>query len=168
MRSRPTRRWSRSTSRTIRSSAIGSTGPARCAVRPKAFSTRSSLTTAAPACMSARIPTIAKAVVLHRPATTQAWRPSVAEPGGILVGPARDADLPAVLDLYAQPDFDDGRVLSTEEARRLLARFADYPDYVLYVAEIDGKIVGSFALLVMENLGHLGRPSAIVEDVVVA
>ena len=92
----------------------------------------------------------------------------MAEPGGILMRPAGDADLPAVLDLYAQPDFDDGRVLSTEEARRLLARFADYPDYVLYVAEINGKIVGSFALLVMENLGHLGRPSAIVEDVVVA
>jgi len=92
----------------------------------------------------------------------------VAEPGGIVVRPAGDADLPAVLVLYAQPDFDDGRVLSADEARRLLARFADYPDYVLYVAELDEKIVGSFALLVMDNLGHLGRPSAIVEDVVVA
>jgi len=90
------------------------------------------------------------------------------DPGAIAVRPATDADLAAVLDLYAQPDFDDGRVLSTADAGRLLARFADYPDYVLYVAEVDGKIVGSFALLVMENLGHLGRPSAIVEDVVVA
>jgi len=90
------------------------------------------------------------------------------DPGAIVVRPAAGADLAAVLDLYAQPDFDDGRVLSATEAGRLLARFADYPDYVLYVAELDGKIVGSFALLVMENLGHLGRPSAIVEDVVVA
>ena len=32
----------------------------------------------------------------------------------------------------------------------------------------DGAVVGSFALLVMDNLGHLGAPSAIVEDVVVA
>ena len=30
-----------------------------------------------------------------------------------------------------------------------------------------GVIVGSFALLIMDNLGHLGAPSAIVEDVVV-
>ena len=28
--------------------------------------------------------------------------------------------------------------------------------------------LGTFALLVMDNLGHLGSPSAIVEDVVVA
>jgi GNAT superfamily N-acetyltransferase len=47
-------------------------------------------------------------------------------------------------------------------------RFQDYPDYSLYVAEQAGVIVGSFALLVMHNLGHLGAPSAIVEDVVVA
>ena len=90
------------------------------------------------------------------------------DPGAIVVRPATDADLAAVLDLYAQPDFDDGRVLSTAEAGRLLARFADYPDYVLYVAELDGKVVGSFALLVMHNLGHLGALSAIVEDVAVA
>jgi GNAT superfamily N-acetyltransferase len=49
-----------------------------------------------------------------------------------------------------------------------LARFNDYPDYTLYVAERGGDVVGSFALLVMHNLGHLGAPSAIVEDVVVA
>jgi len=54
------------------------------------------------------------------------------------------------------------------EATRLFARFARYPDYTLYVAERDGSIVGSFALLVMDNLGHLGAPSGIVEDVVVA
>ena len=50
----------------------------------------------------------------------------------------------------------------------MLERFADYPDYTLYVAEQAGDVVGSFALLVMDNLGHLGAPSAIVEDVVVA
>jgi len=36
------------------------------------------------------------------------------------------------------------------------------------VAEGDGRIMGSFALLVMVNLGHQGTPSAIVEDVVVS
>ena len=50
----------------------------------------------------------------------------------------------------------------------MLDRFTDYPDYTLYVAERGGTIVGSFALLMMHNLGHLGAPSAIVEDVVVA
>ncbi len=36
------------------------------------------------------------------------------------------------------------------------------------MAEQADEIVGSFALLVMDNLGHLGTPSGIVEDVVVA
>jgi GNAT superfamily N-acetyltransferase len=86
----------------------------------------------------------------------------------LLVRPAAEADLQRVLDLYAQPAFDADNVLPLETARALLRRFADYPDYTLHVAERDGEIVGSFALLVMHNLGHLGAPSAIVEDVVVA
>lgn len=76
-------------------------------------------------------------------------------------------DLQHVLRLYAQPDFDNGDVLSDAEARALYARFLAYPDYRIYVAEQDGSIVGSFALLVMLNLGHRGAPSAIIEDVVV-
>ena len=76
-------------------------------------------------------------------------------------------DLPGVLALYAQPDLDDGVVLPLHDAERIFARFDRYPDYTLYVAEQNGRIVGSFALLIMDNLGHLGAPSAIVEDVVV-
>jgi GNAT superfamily N-acetyltransferase len=86
----------------------------------------------------------------------------------ITVRPAAEADLAAVLALYAQPGMDDGRTLAIADARRLWARFAAYPDYTLYVAERDGEIVGTFALLIMDNLGHLGAPSAIVEDVMVA
>jgi GNAT superfamily N-acetyltransferase len=80
---------------------------------------------------------------------------------------ATHADLPGVLALYAQPDMDDGHVLPLQDAESLFARFAQYPDYKVYVAEQDRQIVGTFALLIMDNLGHLGAPSAIVEDVVV-
>lgn len=80
---------------------------------------------------------------------------------------AKSGDLPGVLALYAQPALDDGRVLPIQDAEYIFARFAHYPDYRLYVAEIDRQIVGSFALMIMDNLGHLGAPSAIVEDVVV-
>jgi len=83
------------------------------------------------------------------------------------IRPAVKADLPGVLALYAQPEIDDGDVLSLDEAARLHEKFSRYPDYTLYVAEDDGRIAGSFALLIMDNLGHLGAPSAIVEDVVV-
>ena len=83
------------------------------------------------------------------------------------IRPAKTGDLSGVLALYAQPALDDGNVLPLDAAGRLHARFADYPDYTLYVAILDDDVVGSFALLVMDNLGHLGAPSAIVEDVVV-
>ena len=86
----------------------------------------------------------------------------------LLVRPAVPADLRKVLDLYAQPEFDAGNVLPLQTARQLLERFADYPDYTLYVAERGGEIVGTFALLVMHKLAHLGAPSGIVEDVAVA
>lgn len=76
-------------------------------------------------------------------------------------------DLEEVLRLYAQPDFDDGKVLPLEDAKALYARFLDYPDYCIYLAEVDGRVVGTFALLIMLNLGHCGAPSAIIEDVVV-
>jgi GNAT superfamily N-acetyltransferase len=90
------------------------------------------------------------------------------EQTAIRIRAATAHDLPGVLALYAQPEIDDGDVLPIEAAQVLFARFADYPDYTLYVAEQADAIVGSFALLVMHNLGHLGAPSGIVEDVVVS
>jgi len=89
------------------------------------------------------------------------------EPAPVHIRPAERADLPGVLRLYGQPGLDDGAVLPIADAERMFARFSDYPDYVLYVAELEGEIVGTFALLIMDNLAHMGTPSAIVEDVVV-
>jgi len=83
------------------------------------------------------------------------------------VRPATASDLEKILELYAQAEFDAGNVLPLATARHLFERFADYPDYTLYVAEHGEEIVGTFALLVIHNLGHLGAPSAIVEDVAV-
>ncbi|MES2185989.1 MAG: GNAT family N-acetyltransferase [Pseudomonadota bacterium] len=77
-------------------------------------------------------------------------------------------DLPDVLALYAQPAMDNGMVLPTTEAEAVLAEFARYPSYRLFVACEGAAVVGSYALLVMHNLAHRGTPSAIVEDVVVA
>ena len=85
----------------------------------------------------------------------------------VAIRPAGRAEIPAVLHLYAQPDMDDGEVLSIDDAQAVFARFNEYPDYTLYIAEVDRQIVGTFALLIMDNLGHRGAPSAIVEDVVV-
>ncbi|HYW56204.1 MAG TPA: GNAT family N-acetyltransferase [Polaromonas sp.] len=81
--------------------------------------------------------------------------------------PAIASDLPGVLRLYAQPDIDDGDVLALPDATRLWERMATYPNYKLHVAVEGAGVVGTFALLIMDNIGHLGAPSAIVEDVAV-
>ena len=79
---------------------------------------------------------------------------------------ATEADLPSILALYVEVE-DDGRVLSIEEARSVFARMKSYPDYKVYVAMLGGSIVGTFELLIMDNLAHMGAPSGVVEDVVV-
>jgi GNAT superfamily N-acetyltransferase len=81
---------------------------------------------------------------------------------------AAESDLPAVLRLYAQPGMDNGRVLTVDVAAKILRRMSAYPEYAVYVATADnGSVVGTFALLVMDNLAHMGAPSAVVEDVCV-
>ena len=80
---------------------------------------------------------------------------------------ASKADLPEILRLYAQPDLDDGQVLSLHEAEHIFERMANYHHYKIYVAVCDDRIIGTFALLVMDNLAHMGAPSAVIEDVAV-
>ena len=86
----------------------------------------------------------------------------------IKIRKAAESDLPAVLRLYAQPGMDNERVLTVDAAAKILGRMASYPEYAVYVATAnDGSVVGTFALLVMDNLAHMGTPSAVVEDVCV-
>lgn len=81
---------------------------------------------------------------------------------------ATESDLPAVLELLSQKDLDDGNVLSIDDANAIFNKFKAYPNYSLYVAAIGTRVVGTFELLVMHNLAHMGKPSGIVEDVIVA
>jgi GNAT superfamily N-acetyltransferase len=82
---------------------------------------------------------------------------------------AEEADVAEVLRLVGQ--LDDGHAsgprLNAAEATRILRRMATYPNYAVYVAEAAGQLVGTFALLIMDNLAHGGAPSAVVEDVCV-
>jgi GNAT superfamily N-acetyltransferase len=82
------------------------------------------------------------------------------------IRPAEIRDLPTLLDLYAVFE-SDGSHLSIIEAERLFRRMQSYPNYTVYSAWERGKIIGTFALLIMDNLAHNGAPSAVVEDVVV-
>lgn len=74
-------------------------------------------------------------------------------------------DLAAILALYTE--VGDTEALELREAECILERMGCYPSYDVYVAECEGQVVGTFALLIMDNLAHCGAPSGIVEDVVV-
>lgn len=80
---------------------------------------------------------------------------------------AVEEDISGILSLYNQPSMDSGNILTLEEAKVIFLRMRQYPDYKVYVAESEGELVGTFALAVMDNLGHLGQASGIIEDVVV-
>ena len=85
----------------------------------------------------------------------------------IQIRAAATSDLSGILQLYKQPDMDDGWVLAMEQAQAIFEKMKNYPDYKVYVAELDGEIIGTFALAIMDNLAHMGTPSGLIEDVVV-
>ena len=86
---------------------------------------------------------------------------------GLVIRKASRQDLGAILALYAEPDIDDGHVLDLSDAERIFERMQRYPNYATYVAVLEGEVVGTFSLLIMDNLAHMGAPSGVVEDVVV-
>ena len=79
---------------------------------------------------------------------------------------ANTADLPQILNLYLH-GLEDKAVLTIEQAEQIFNKMSTYPNYKVYVAENEAEMLGTFALLIMENLGHMGTPSAVVEDVAV-
>lgn len=86
----------------------------------------------------------------------------------VIIRKADQKDLPEILGLYAQPQMDGERTLSIEAAERIFEKIRQYPAYDVFVAETEEGVVGTFALLIMDNLAHMGAPSAVIEDVNVA
>jgi ribosomal protein S18 acetylase RimI-like enzyme len=86
---------------------------------------------------------------------------------GLVIREATNADLSAMLSLYAQPGYDDGEKLALDEAERLFRKAATYPFYKFFVAVSEDTIIGTYSILVMDNIGHVGTPSAVVESVAV-
>ena len=80
---------------------------------------------------------------------------------------AEREDLPSVLALYRELSLGESKSLSITSAEALFDKISRYPDYQMYVAVQDNVIIGTFTLMMMDNLAHAGAPSAIVEDVAV-
>lgn len=98
----------------------------------------------------------------------QSQLPSRPMPSDLALRKACAKDLPVILSLYAQPDMDNGKVLSAENAVAMYHKMMAYPNYMIYVAHLDEQIVGTFALLITPGLAHQDKAVGIVEDVMVA
>lgn len=86
----------------------------------------------------------------------------------ISIQKATEDDLPEIIRIYAQPDMDDNDTISLEEAEIIFKKMQAYPDYSIYIAKTpERKTVGTFSLLIVDNLIHRGSRSAIIEAVAV-
>lgn len=84
---------------------------------------------------------------------------------------ATEADLPRLVELLAQLSLDEPReelgAPLPESYRRAFQEIEADPRQRLLVVEADGRIVAAAVLMIIPNLSHVGRPYAIVENVVV-
>jgi GNAT superfamily N-acetyltransferase len=89
--------------------------------------------------------------------------------GELAIRKATASDLPRLIELTAQLLDDPSEVYaeSRETYDRAFAEIAADPRQTLFVAERDGRVIGSLVLVVVPNLGRHGRPYAILENIVV-
>lgn len=85
----------------------------------------------------------------------------------LLIRRAEEKDLSLILDLYSDQEIDNGQILDLSKAKKLFRKIESYPNYNIYVTLLNDEIIGTFELMIMDNLVHMGAPSGIVEDVVV-
>ncbi|MEA5465805.1 GNAT family N-acetyltransferase [Leptothoe sp. PORK10 BA2] len=101
----------------------------------------------------------------------------------LTIRPGTLADLPAVVALYEESGLDQGAAPALQEAEQWFQTIQLYPNYKLWVAvdalgdrigqnssqaiEGAGVIVGTFSLLMVDNLVHHCSPAGVVEGVAV-
>jgi GNAT superfamily N-acetyltransferase len=83
----------------------------------------------------------------------------------LIIRKGKSEDISSIISVYSEIELKDDNPLSIQDAENILSKIESYPDYHIYVAEADKNIVGAFELLIMDNLGHGGRKSVIIEDV---
>ena len=86
----------------------------------------------------------------------------------ILIREAREQDVARILELYREAGIEAEEGFTPQEARTHLALFLRYPSFRVFVAEVRGEVVGTFELLIMDNLAKRGSRSGVVEDVAVS
>lgn len=87
--------------------------------------------------------------------------------GGLMIREATSGDVAAMLKLYELGDRASEEAFTVEEGVAHLAMMQQNPALNAYVALNGDVVVGTYELLIMENMARRGRRSGVVEDVMV-
>jgi predicted N-acetyltransferase YhbS len=85
---------------------------------------------------------------------------------------AEERDVPRVVELYRELTISDSQVEhsrnpSLADYLRVFAEIRADPTQSLFVAQVQGEVVGTIVLLVVPNLSHNGTPWAFLENLIV-
>lgn len=86
----------------------------------------------------------------------------------MLIRKALENDAESILELYTHhlTKYPPKEVQDISKWRIMLSKFSNDNLYNLFVIEIDGRVVSSITLVIIENLTHNMRSYAIIENVV--
>jgi GNAT superfamily N-acetyltransferase len=85
----------------------------------------------------------------------------------IVIREASEEDIPAIIDIYRAAGIGGEDNFTVTEACAHFAMLKQYPSFRVFVALIDQTVVGTYELLVMDNMAKRGRRSGVVADVAV-
>lgn len=85
----------------------------------------------------------------------------------MVIREAESADAAAILTVYRASGIEGKDAFSVDEAVAQLKVIRAYPNYRVFVAVVEGSAVGTYSLLIMDNMAKRGRRSGVVEGVAV-
>jgi L-amino acid N-acyltransferase YncA len=83
------------------------------------------------------------------------------------IRPARQDDVPAVVTMYNLSKGISAATFDVKTVSNIFEKVQKHPNFHVYIAEIDGKVVGTFMLVVMDKPAAGELPHGVVENVAV-
>ncbi len=85
----------------------------------------------------------------------------------LVIRAATEQDITAILELYREAGIDGESGFTLEEAVAHFALLRSYPYFQVFVAVLGETVVGTYELVILDNMAKRGRKSGVVEDIAV-
>jgi ribosomal protein S18 acetylase RimI-like enzyme len=86
---------------------------------------------------------------------------------GVTIREASEEDIPAIFGIYSSAGIGDEDSFTVAEAKAHFAKLKQYPSFRVFVGLVDEAVVGTYALLLMDNMAKRSRRAGVVENVAV-